>query len=306
MADASIPVDPLNPGHVFACLGFLETAEILLGNAAGGFDWSDESDVRFRLHADGEENPFIVVLKHLASANVTEIEPHDWPGENDPNAILSDVFPSRLADHYIKSDKKWSRTKLPCHVTFKESNVSIDLYGWSDGSSRPDFKLYAGNRTGTSIAHDMLCGKRAKPTKRTPEGKLETQGLLHLWEECADQLVENPFHLTCPLGGTFNMDPRGGWVALDLGFSPNELKDVSVVSSPVVEILGALGLEHARPDEYETRKIRYAVWGEMIPPILARAALSGVEIGVELRSFRFNLDLSGKNKVVTFAEPESE
>ena len=102
------------------------------------------------------------------------------------------------------------------------------------------------------------------------------------------------------------MDPRGGWVALDLGFSPNELKDVSVMSSPVVEILGVLGLEHARPDEYDTRKVRYAAWGEMIPPILARAALSGVEIGVELRSFRFNLDLSGKNKVVTFAEPESE
>lgn len=303
MADASIPVDLLNPGQVFACLGFLEAAEILLGNAEGGFDWSDESDVRFRLHADGEENPFAVVLKHLASANVTEIEPHGWPGERDPNAISSGVFPSQLGDHY---DKKWSRTKLPCRIMFNESHVSIDLYGWSDGSSRPAFKLYAGNRTGTSIAHDMLCGKRAKPTKRTPEGKLESQGLLHLWKESADQLVKAPFHLTCPLGGTFNMDPRGGWVALDLGFSPNELKDVSVMSSPIVEILAVLGLEHARPDEYETRKVRYAVWGEVIPPILARAALSGGEIGVRLRRFRFDLDLSGKNKVVTFAEPEAE
>lgn len=306
MAESSIPVDLLNPGQVFACLGFLEAAETLLGNAQGGFDWSNESDVRFRLHTCGEENPFTVVLKQLASANVTEIEPLGWPGERDPNAVLSDVFPSQLSDHFIKSDKKWSRTKLPCRVTFNESNVSIELYGWSDGSSRPDFKLYAGNRTGTSIAHDMFCGKRAKPTKRTPEGKLETLGVLQLWDDCGEQLVDNPFQLTCPLGGTFNMDPRGGWVALDLGFSPNELKDVSVVSSPLVEILAVLGLEHARPDEYETRRVRYAAWGETIPPILARAALSGVDVGVELRSFRFNLDLSGKNKVVTFAEPESE
>ncbi len=304
MADASISVDLLSPGQVFACLGFLEAAEILRGNAEGGFDWSNESDVRFVLHADGEENPFGIVLKHLADAKVTEIEPHGWPGERDPNAVLSDVFPSKLGDHYIKSDKKWSRTKLPCRVTFKKSHESIDLYGWSDGSSRPDFKLYAGNRTGTSIAHDMLCGKRDKPKKRTPEGKLIARGLVQLWKECADQLVTKPFDLTCPLGGTFNMDPRGGWVALDLGFSPNELKDISVVSSPVVEILGVLGLEHARPDEYETRKVRYAAWGEMIPPVLARAALSGVDVGVELRSFRFKLDLSGKNKVVTFAEPE--
>ncbi len=306
MVEALIPVDLLNPGQVFACLGFLEAAEILLGNAEGGFDWSDESDVRFRLRAEGEKNPLEVVLKYLASAKVTEIEPHGWPGESDPNAILSDVFPSQLADHYIKSDKKWSRTKLPCRVTFIEFNESIDMYGWSDGSSRPDFKLYAGNRTGTSIAHDMLCGKRDKPKKNTPEGKLIAQGLVQLWKECADQLVETPFQLTCPLGGTFNMDPRGGWVALDLGFSPNELKDVTVVSSPVVEIMAVLGLEHARPDEYETRKVRYAAWSEMIPPILARAALSGVEIGVGLRRFRFALDLSGKNKVVTFAEPESE
>lgn len=306
MAEASIPVDLLNPGQVFACLGFLEAAEVLLGNAEGGFDWTNESDVRFRLDADGERNPFAVVLKHLASANITEIEPHGWPGEHDPNAISSEVFPSPLADHYVKSAKKWSRTKLPCRVTSNESNISINLYGWSDGSSRPDFKLYAGNRTGTSIAHDMLFGKRGNPTTRNPKGKLETSGLRQLWEKCADQLIENPFHETCPLGGTFNMDPRGGWVALDLGFSPNELKDVSVVSSPIVEILAVLGLEHARPDEYETRKVRYAVWGEMIPPILARAALSGVNVGAERRSFRFNLDLSGKNKVVTFAEPEAD
>ena len=30
MAQASIPVDLLNPGQVFACLGFLETANHLL------------------------------------------------------------------------------------------------------------------------------------------------------------------------------------------------------------------------------------------------------------------------------------
>lgn len=49
MAEASIPVDLLNPGQVFACLGFLEAADVLLGEARGGFDWSDEADVCFRL-----------------------------------------------------------------------------------------------------------------------------------------------------------------------------------------------------------------------------------------------------------------
>lgn len=58
MAEHTIPVDLLNPGQVFACLGFLEAADALLGNAEGGFDWRDEGDVRFALSADGKGNPF--------------------------------------------------------------------------------------------------------------------------------------------------------------------------------------------------------------------------------------------------------
>jgi CRISPR-associated protein Csb3 len=62
MAEASIPVDLFNPGQVFACLGFLEGAQLLLGDAEGGFDWSDSEQVRFRLNTAGAENPFAVVL----------------------------------------------------------------------------------------------------------------------------------------------------------------------------------------------------------------------------------------------------
>jgi CRISPR-associated protein Csb3 len=66
-----------------------------------------------------------------------------------------------------------------------------------------------------------------------------------------------------------------------------------------------IGLEHARPDEYETRSVRYAIWNELLPPILARAAFAAINIDVKLRKYRFKLDLSGKNKIVTFSEPET-
>ncbi len=33
MAESSIPVDLFNPGQVFACLGFLEAADVLCGDA---------------------------------------------------------------------------------------------------------------------------------------------------------------------------------------------------------------------------------------------------------------------------------
>ena len=37
MAESSIPVDLFNPGQVFACLGFLEAADVLCGHAEGRF-----------------------------------------------------------------------------------------------------------------------------------------------------------------------------------------------------------------------------------------------------------------------------
>src|SRR5207244_2862910 len=98
-------------------------------------------------------------------------------------------------------------------------------------------------------------------------------------------------------------DPRGAWTAIDAGYSPNDHKHL-VSASPIVEILAAVGLEHARPKEFGTRAVRYGVWAGLVPPVLARAALGCASIGIPIRTFRFTLDLSGKNKVVTFAEEE--
>ena len=74
MAESSIPVDLFNPGQVFACLGFLEAADMLCGDTEGGFDWSDEAEVKFCLRADGDKNPFEAVLEFLAGAKV-KVEP---------------------------------------------------------------------------------------------------------------------------------------------------------------------------------------------------------------------------------------
>ena len=54
MALADIHVDLFNPGQVFACLGFLEAADVLIGDAEGGFDWSDDAQARFRLTSPGD------------------------------------------------------------------------------------------------------------------------------------------------------------------------------------------------------------------------------------------------------------
>lgn len=311
MGKASIPVDLFNPGQVFACLGFLEAADVLLGNAEAGFDWSDEAQVRYRLNAAGVGNPFAVVLEFLARAEVRRCAPvgytdpppkqkktaDDEDDEYEPtmsgDLLLSESYPNREGD----------RMSLPIRL---ESNVdAVELGHWADGSSRNEFKLYAGNRSAHGIACAMLRGTREKPKKKQTIGDIKTRGLAALWAEHQDELTARPFDVLTLMGGSFNFDPRGAWTALDAGYSPNKHKHHGIVASPVVEILSAWGLEHARPDEYETRQVRYSVWGGVLPPILARPALAGVGIAVSVRRFRFTLDLSGKNKVVTFAQEET-
>ena len=77
MAEHAIPVDLFNPGQVFACHGFLEATERLIGGAEGCFDWADERGgvATFRLRTPNSSNPTAEVLEFLASAEVKAIAP---------------------------------------------------------------------------------------------------------------------------------------------------------------------------------------------------------------------------------------
>ena len=333
MAEHKIPVDLYNPGQVFACLGFIEAADVLLGDAEGGFDWSDETNVQFTLRAASEENPVAAVLEFLAEATLRRLGPVgyvDSPTKNDkskskenaenvddesedggksaegedggefteqePKAVdleFSQTFVAREGD----------RMSLPIRLG-GGNQAMIDLGHWADGSSRNSFKLYAGNRSAAGIARAMLLGVREKPKRNQVVGDLRTRGIRQLWAEQQEELIKRPLDVLTPMGGSFNFDPRGAWTAIDAGYSPND-QGHQIEASPVVEFLSAWGLENARPDEFATRKVRYAAWGIPLPPMLARAALGGRLVTVPLKCFRFELDMSGKNKVVTVAELEN-
>ena len=292
MAESSIPVDLFNPGQVFACLGFLEAADILCGDAEGGFDWSDEAEVKFCLQADCDENPFEVVLKFLANTKLRRWGPVGYSEPSSQTRKKGKVEEEHEIElHGTFPATKATKMALPIYLS-GGNRSAIELGHWADGSSRNDFKLYAGNRSAYQIAGAMLRGDDKK-----------TKGIVQLWTKRRDELIERPFDITTPMGGSFNFDPRGGWTAIDTGYSPNDQKH-EIAASPVVELLAAWGLENARPDEYQTRKVRYSVWGVSLPPILARAALFGGVAAIPTQRFHFELHLSGKNKIVTFAEQE--
>jgi CRISPR-associated protein Csx14 len=299
MAEASIPVDLFNPGQVFACLGFMEAAEILLGGAEGGFDWSRDPEVRFVLRADGEADPVREVLGFLAEATPRRFAPHDY---RDP-PLKKKARKDRRDDDAEDEDEGSPKNPPDSSATFPSSEPDrmslpirlgggsrpqIELTHWADGSGRDPFKLYAGNRSALGIAAAML------------------DGIRRLYEAQRDQLVASPFDVLAPMGGSFNFDPRGAWTAIDAGYSPNDQRPKhQVLASPVVEMLAPWGLEHARPKETGLRRYVYATWREMLAPALARTALACALGAIERRCFRVRLDLSGKNKVITFATEDS-
>ena len=274
MAKPSIPVDIFNPGQVLACMGFLEAADVLLGEAVGRFEWSNGGEPLFELQAHGCGNPFEAVLDFLTKAELQQLAPAGYQEQEEYELLECKTFPAREADPRA----------LPLRLAHE--NIHIDLTHWCDGSGRNPFKLFAGQQRSKVIAQQMLDAIRG------------------LWQNKKSTAVSNPFGLTVPLGGSsFKFDPRKSWTGIDAGYSPDE-QSHDVEASPVVEVLAAIGLEHARPDKYETRQVRYGVWGTPLPPLLARPALAGIPIVVPMRVFRFTLELAGKNKVVTFAQEE--
>ena len=315
MAAASIPVDLNNPGQVFACLGFLEASDFLHDSVEGRFDWNkDEVDgASFFIKTRSSENPFASVLEFLAHAKARAILPHGWwpkkdPRKKGPNESPKDcqkrVRDLEKLEEWLKrqheSDyfpNEWPDTHTSMPVRLSDGNgKSFILNHWADGSTRNDLKLYAGNRSALDIATAML-GNSSAATRE------ETKGIAQLWQKHRDNLIEHPFHVTTPMKGSFNFDPRGAWTAIDAGYSPDAQKH-KVVASPVVEILAALGLQNSRPKQHG-RQVGYTIWAQALPLILAQAALGGGMVGLLTRQFVFELGVSGKNKFVTFSEEES-
>jgi len=294
MAEASIPVDLFNPGQVFACLGFMEAAELLIGSVEAGFDWSSPGAVRFRLRAEGDEDPVRVVLGFLAEAKVSawlsEAEAFDvkkWgkpPSKDKPARPFSieewgtswnikscvdrePVFPFGFPD---------GPDVLPARLEARGKLLTVEH--WGDASRRDPFKLWAGSGGMPGVAILARALALAQP------------------ELCdrMEAIAADPFARAAPLPSGFRLDWRRDYVALDSGFSPNYHRAITPEGFPLVEILAVIGLQNARPERMGPLDYRYGVAAGILPPLLMRAALGAVDLPVPMRRFRMRLGWPGK------------
>jgi CRISPR-associated protein Csx14 len=290
MAEGSIPVDLLNPGQVFACLGFLEAADVLLGDAEGGFDWSDEANVRFLLRAKGEENPTEAVLNFLAGAAVYSTAPPDsvlgtekW---NVPTRRLTgdDAFPFPLPSSPATLPAVLERSGPEGANT--HATLVIDHWGEVRHlTSRDNVKFWAGagGYPGAALARDALDLVRTR---------------------CCEA-VSDPFALSAEQSSSFRFDWRRDYIPIDIGFSLNNHAKgrFSTVGFPLVEILAAMGLANARPERMSSPlEYRYGVLGvldvagthRLIDACLLRAGLGAPKLTFPQRVFRMHLGWPGK------------
>lgn len=289
MIEASIPVDLLNPGQVFACLGFMEAADVLLGDAEGGFDWSDEANVHFRLRAAGRENPFAVVLGFVARAKVLSQTPAGSVHVTEGWQVPTENLPADAPFPFPDPD---SPATLPAVLEGQwpdgaARTVRLVIDHWGDTTRRDAVKFWggAGGYPGSALARDAV----------------------HLVRERCRDAASDPFGLSAEQSSSFRFDWRRDYIPIDIGFSLNTHSGrIAAVGFPLVEIFAALGLGNARPMKLHVLEYRYGVIGarrgagrtldgdSLFDPSLLRAALGGSSLPFLRRTFRMRLGWPAK------------
>lgn len=290
MGTASIPVDLLNPGQVFACIGLAEMALVLHGDARGAFDWRDRRNVRFHLATPVAENPVEAVLGFLEKADVVSVAPEGSPNRTESWKV--DTHLLQGGDPFPNGDEN-GPPQLPARL--QHGSVHFDIAHWGESMAtvgRDGVKLWAGagGYPGAALVRDALTSVRGK-----------------MLPHHAD-----PFNLPALLSSNMRLEKRGSCVPLDAGFAPNGHIQLQVRTFPLVEILAALGLTHARPQRVEKLEYRYGVIGtdkpSLFPMPLLRAAIGAPKLPFDQRTFTMILGWAGKEgqaRVITSSVEET-
>jgi len=296
MAEADIPVDLFNPGEVFACLGFMEAAEVLLSDTEARFDWEDEGNAKFHLLTGGQGNPFEKVLRFLIQAEEVVLRPLGLEGPWPKDSKTSVEFPASPGSLRKSDGKGFSSSVLPVYL--KSRDGEIPMTHWLKRKNIEPIKLFAGQQVASEIVSNMLNGDKKKKG---------TKGIRGIFCRAEVQEFHDPFAAVVPVAGRFGFDARGGWDAMRIGSSLDQQKTLTE-TAPHVELLAAIGLENTRPQVLSTYQIRYEVWNEILPLSLCRVALFAAETLLprnKYRVFRSHLGEDKQYKKIFFAEEET-
>jgi CRISPR-associated protein Csx14 len=236
-----IPVDLTNPGQFFACCGLLELADRLWPGAEG---WFEPGGRDFCVTFSGENRGTLLELLFiLVGSSPTPVARLERNGLEVPPIIAPLAFSFDGGNTIALTLDFWTKLRMDKGIAKVISN--------------PPWNFWSGQQKSSSIWN----GLRAELTKqmRTVD-----------FSASADPLALRVFQ-----GGRFGFDCGPAWNALDVGFSPNE-QNMQVESSPMVELLAAVGVQRFRPVMNDDRDgLDYFTWHRPYSPSVAAAATAG-------------------------------
>ncbi len=275
MTEANIPVDLLNPGQVFACLGFLETSIILSGQSEAAFDWSERGHARFYLRSSGSNDPFVTVLHFLKNAEVKTLIP--FFSSIEIKKLKTPVVVQNIDSPFPYGEPE-KIDKLPAILNDTHGNTVI-VDHWGDTTNRDPIKFWAGagGYPGANLLNDAL----------------------KIFQQCKHIPISDPFSFSAPQRSSFRFDWRRDYIPINIGFSPNKHSSITMVGYPLVELLAAIGLTNARPFTVSRLNYRYAIIGrdsfhDYYDAMFLRAGLGGEKLPFPMRTFQMRLGWPGK------------
>ena len=248
MNELRIPLDPLNPGHFFACCGLFDLVGWDLPMVRGHFVCDEATPRRAHFILTSGERIDLAALLGSVRGGSYEALPHDQKA----------IQP------------------VAAHVNGRGLVLDWWLDTFQEGTS--PLKCWAGQVTTGKLFADLppLIDAAADP----------------------DALFYSPA-LT---RSKFGIDPRSAWNALDFGFSPDKHNRDSA-TYPIVELLGAIGLQGFRPDTTDRRSLEYRLWSDPLHLPVARLAAFSAWPGLPSFRYRFSIAKRGQSyKFFTFGE----
>jgi CRISPR-associated protein Csb3 len=107
------------------------------------------------------------------------------------------------------------------------------------------------------------------------------------------------FDMSATQSSSFRFDWRRDSIALDAGFAVNAHNDILMAGYPIVELLAAIGVSHARPARLTKLHYRYGVVGvesrdRLLDAVFLRAALGCAPLPFPRRVFSMHLGWPGQ------------
>lgn len=271
-----IPVDLTNPGQFFACCGLLELADRFWPGAEG---WFEQGGNQFYVaFADTNKGTLNELLAILVRTSPTAIERLGYSSLEVAPIIAPLTFLFNGAEETVLTLDAWTQIRIDKGVAKVMSN--------------PPWNFWSGQQTSLRIWN----GLRAELAKQMTTIDFSNS---------VDPFCHRVFQ-----GGRFGFDCGPAWNALDVGFSPNE-QGMEVESSPLVELLAAVGLQRFRPVMNDDRDgFDYFSWHRAFSPFVAAAAMVGAIRDEATQRFRASVITRGQyaalNQAFSFDTGDSD